>query len=238
VSKSRKDATLPASTQTAGDAADAKGNMYDEAHALALANVGFHELTALRDKMKSADDSSPEALELVSLFDVLLDQMHALLAPEGLPPPDASAVQAVAEWRVADWERRAKVSGNSLYIWKAVQSCFLEGLPLSEYCLSYIRLVTYELSYYIDDAMAQTSAIDPAKAVAAVPRALKITTKQGRPNAFERLRRDRGHEALANREDDARMQGKKPAHRAIDQRNLRRYIKKGRELSGWPKPTP
>jgi hypothetical protein len=146
--------------------------------------------------------------------------------------------RATAEERVADWERRARLTANPLYVWRAMLSCFMYEIPLTEYCLDYIKHSSVQFFDLIEDATSEKPTIDPLKAVTAVPRVLQITNGQGKPNAFELLRRDRQREMDASREDAARVFGQEPKHRRVDERNLRKYIKKGRELGGWAKPPP
>jgi hypothetical protein len=149
---------------------------------------------------------------------------------------DSEFSRTFGERAISDLERRARLTANPLYIWQAILRCFVHDLPLTDYCLNYIKSTAMLLHPLIEDAMSTQPQIEADDAIGRLAAALQISGRQGKPNAFIALRRNRDHEIDAAREVAIALGITAVKHRVSERRQMQRRIAEGRKLLGWHYP--
>lgn len=152
---------------------------------------------------------------------------------------------------LADMERGARLRGNPLFAWNAIDVSVKQNHPIPDFALEYIKTVAAALAPFTTNAILRKP--DNKVTLEEISRhvldALRITTGGGRPNAFENMRRDcQADVALANeplrevreaiRKKKGQRRDEKPEQKAAADKDRRRKLARAKELRGWTKPTP
>jgi hypothetical protein len=68
-----------------------------------------------------------------------------------MSPTEGKLSVAEVNARITDLERRAKFTGNPLYVWQCILECLTSEQPLSPLCLSEIKTVAMQLDCLMHD---------------------------------------------------------------------------------------